>query len=216
MKKIHSTAHWEVMRGTVSQNIEYCSKEATKVAGPWQQGEFTTQGQRTDLDTAAGLIRDGKSLRTVAETCPTTFVHYSRGLQALKYTLDQPPKWRDVFCTVIYGPTGSGKTRAAMDSVQDPLDIFIVHSGGQWWDGYTGQDTILFDDFYGQIRCADMLRYLDGHPLQLAVKGSFSWAKYTKVYLTSNTHPDDWYRDVPAAVKEAFMRRIAEIIQKNL
>lgn len=29
----------EVMRGSVAENIEYCSKAESKVAGPWEKGE---------------------------------------------------------------------------------------------------------------------------------------------------------------------------------
>ena len=69
------------------------------------------------------------------------------------------------------GPTGCGKTRSAYESTPSglPKPYFVVMPA-QWWDGYNGQDTIIFDDFYGQIRMADMLRYLDGYPVQLLSK----------------------------------------------
>jgi len=46
----------------------------------------------------------------------------------------------------------------------------------------------------------------------LPVKGGFTYARWTKVYLTSNTHPDDWYGEtVPIAVKGAIRRRISKV-----
>ena len=35
---------------------------------------------------------------------------------------------------------------------------YVVHPNAKWWDGYDGQDTILFDEFYGHIDLEVMLR----------------------------------------------------------
>ena len=90
--------------------------------------------------------------------------------------------------------------------------LLCQHSG----DGYNKQDTIIFDDFYGQIRMADMLRYLDGYPVQLPIKGGFVWAHWTHVWITSNSDPDTWYTSVPAETVAAFRRRITEIIHMGV
>ena len=36
VKKILPTAHWEVARGTPDQCQAYCTKEETRIEGPWQ------------------------------------------------------------------------------------------------------------------------------------------------------------------------------------
>lgn len=209
---IDTTAHMETSRGTPSQNIAYCTKDDTRIAGPWQWGQCEThkKGHRTDLDTVSEKIKQGNSLKQIAQDETSTMIRYSRGIQVVHHLLDESPKWRTVTTRVFYGPTGTGKTRTAYESCPDP---YFVVMPGTWWDGYTGQDTIIFDDFYGQIRMADMLRYLDGYPIQLPVKGAFVWAKWTNVFITSNTHPDDWYPNVPQVTREAFMRRVTMIQQ---
>ena len=65
-EEICNVTHWEPARGSAEDNIKYCSKESTRVSGPWQFGEYTTQGQRTDLDKAARMIDEGRTLREVA------------------------------------------------------------------------------------------------------------------------------------------------------
>lgn len=211
-----NSVHVEIMHGTLKDNIVYCSKSDTKVLGPWMKGTLPAQGSRTDLSAPAAAIKAGASRRQIAEDYPEVVLKYPRGLEALRHSLDSCPKWRDLTVTWIWGKTGTGKTRMAMDSVDEVSKIHIVHSDGQWWDGYDGQDVILFDDFYGQIKIATMLRYLDGHPLQLPVKGGFVYAKYTKVYITSNVHYLDIYKgeQIPQDVKDAFCRRINEVINK--
>lgn len=205
--------HLEPAKGSPSQNRTYCTKEETRLAGPWEYGDIpVSQGHRSDLDKACDMIKSGASLVSVATESPALWVKYNRGLQSLSHTVNPSPKWRTIITTVLWGSTGVGKTRTAYESCADP---YFVVMPGTWWDGYDRQDTIIFDDFYGQIRLADMLRWLDGYPVQLPVKGGFTWSNWTKVYITSNAHPDDWYKgsDIPAEAKAALQRRLSEVIK---
>ena len=111
-REICNVTHWEPARGSAEDNIKYCSKESTRVSGPWQFGEYTTQGQRTDLDKAARMIDEGKTLREVAVECKSTFIRHHKGLRAYEAIIrskgprkigeDGPEVW------VFWGPTGTG------------------------------------------------------------------------------------------------------------
>lgn len=51
MKRMQSSAHWEVRRGTHEQAKEYTRKEESRVEGPFEFGdERKDQGHRADLD----------------------------------------------------------------------------------------------------------------------------------------------------------------------
>ena len=41
-----TAAHWEPRRGTHQQAAAYCSKEETRIDGPWEVGTPPVQGKR--------------------------------------------------------------------------------------------------------------------------------------------------------------------------
>lgn len=220
--------HMEVMRGSVDQAIEYCSKSDTKLAGPWSWGnKISGQGARTDLAAAAAAIRSGKTRKQVAEEFPTEVIRYGRGLEQYRTAITPVERERDIETLWIWGPTGVGKTHKAFMGVDDVEKIFRVEEEGKWWDGYDGQKIIMFDDFMGQVPIGKMLNYLDKWPLQVPVKGAFVRAQWNRVVITSNFPPEEcymkkhmgmdgrgeWQEDTLApATRAALMRRITMIV----
>lgn len=83
----------------------------------------------------------------------------------------------------------------------------------EWWDGYDGEETLLIDEFYGQLKVSRMLALLDGYQCRLPVKGNFTYAQWTKVYITSNTKASEWYTNIPVQVSDALQRRISDEIE---
>lgn len=204
--------HLEPARGRPDQNRAYCTKmDETHLLGPWEWGTLPLgKGHRSDLDAAVADITSGKPLAVVAATHPVVYTKYARGLSMLQTVTFPSPAWRDLHVTWVWGKPGVGKTRMAYDS--DP-DLYKLIMPGLWWDFYDRQKTLLIDDFYGQLKCSDMLNILDGYKLQLPVKGGFTWAHWTRVYITSNVAPTEIYKNsIPSDVLAAFYRRIHEII----
>ena len=81
--------------------------------------------------------------------------------------------------------------------------------------GYMGEKTVLIDDFYGQIPFAELLNILDGHRLQLNVKGSHAYAAFDTVIITSNESPLDWYPRIRDELREALFFRLSRVIKLN-
>lgn len=219
LKKLFHSGHYEKRRGTREEARAYCMKEDTRIEGPYEIGTWEAggQGTRTDFQEIYQMLSDRKSLLSVLEAHPGTYMRAHRGIKDAKFLIEQKAsmRFRSLKTTVIVGDAGTGKTRLIYDlhgfeSVfkLDPQETTV------WFDGYGGEDILLIDDFYGWIRWGMLLNILDGYPLRLPVKGGFCWANWTKVYITSNNKVESWYdRGCPPELK----RRITGILRmKNL
>lgn len=210
IKKLFPGCHIEKARGTQEQNVAYCSKSDTKILGPFIIGELEHPGKSTPLESCVDLVKKGSTFKQVCDEYPQVYVKHFRGLQALRFALlSEPPKWRTLEVVYIYGKTGVGKTRYCYELSPN---LYKVVNNGQWWDGYYDQESILFDEFYGDIRVKDMLNWLDGYPIQLPIKGGFTYGRWIKVYITSNNPLESLYPTVPLDVREAFIRRITTVV----
>ena len=192
-KLISPRAHIEIARGTDLQNREYCTKDGQFT----EYGQPMQQGQRTDLaEIATSLKENNGNLQAVAEGSPAQYIRYHRGLVAFCDVLNLGPKrdWKTKV-TVLVGPPGCGKSRYAAERCTNPY----YKPNGEWWDGYNGQEQVIFDDFYGWIKCDELLRVCDRYPHRVPVKGGFKPFVSKEIYITSNKDVEEWYKfEVPA------------------
>ena len=120
--------------------------------------------------------------------------------------LEDPPT-----VEVHWGRTGTGKTTYCIENHRSaywPVDT-------RWFDGYNGEDTIVFDEFRGRqldepnsLSLANLLRLLDRGPFLAPVKGGFVHIRADKFIFTSNIDPKDWYIGQSTEEREALLRRI--------
>ena len=200
--------------GSPEQNRTYCTKEDTRTAGPWEFGDYVKVGERTDIEK---LFEDARNpdltLEEIASNNPKTYIRYFKGVEHVRRlgALDPPEIREDLKITLHYGPPGTGKTRRAYN--EDPGLYCIPIGKDIWYDGYTGQSTVLIDDFAGQMRLVDLLRLLDVYPIQVPVKGTFVWMKASHIIITSNVDPNDWYDySSRPTQKAALERRFTQIL----
>lgn len=205
LKKWIPGAHWEPAREWNSL-LKYVTKEDTRVAGPWTIGEAQSQGQRSDLSTAAELILSGSTMTTIATTMPETTVRYYKGLLYLK-SLTRQERYQPKKVGLFWGSTGTGKTFTAFEELEDIYTVFDTKT--PWFDGYSGQDNVLLDECgLGMMNYNYLKRLLDGYRMDVPIKGgSVQWTPKT-VILTSNIPLEDWYPQIPKEDLEALQRRI--------
>lgn len=94
---------------------------------------------------------------------------------------------------VFYGPTGTGKSRAAHEMAPDAFWLRQASSGVGWWCGYNGETDVIIDEFYGWLQWSFLLRLLDRYPLVVETKGSSVNFVGRRIIITSNTSPVQWY-----------------------
>jgi len=189
-------AHFEIARGSVDDNIAYCSKD-----GNWEEyGERPQQGRRSDLQEVANIVLDGGAIVQLAKDYPSQFIRYHRGILSLKRVVSEARNWPINFL-IIVGPTRTGKSRAAAELSYSHIENGVpVANGvywkppGEWWDDYDGEHTVVWDEFFGgSCSFRTLLRVLDRYPLLVPIKGGFAQFRSRRIVFTSNIDPREWY-----------------------
>lgn len=211
---------------------QYTSKEEAlpeiQVGDPVDDAEYAEyfnirpvkqQGKRKEILQVKDSIDAGDDIINVIANNEAAFV---AGAKHLGYfALYQSEKRRrrgfvDVDVQVFYGSTGTGKTRKAYELLgYDETETWrwVPGAGVTFFDGYVGQDNVIFDEFRGQIPLGQILTLLDGYPTRVQIKGSSVHWSPLKIILTSPVHPREWYTSVGEDKVEQLLRRINKITE---
>lgn len=219
--------HLELRAGTAEQAATYCKKAESRVVGtsPFEWGTIS-KPVGNSFEAIVKRIRSGERLESLIDDYPSEVIRYQRGIQGIQSAIEATSRvtWSPVKVSVLWGPTGVGKTRWVMDYATGTFDgrLFrksYTESRQSWWDGYNGQELILIDDFEGkEADIEELLHLLDGygHTRAWQVKGGSVFLKMKEVIFTSNSDPFDWYSFKTQAKRDALMRRINKIVNLNM
>ena len=161
------------------------------------------------------MVENGASNAEIMRECPSAMLHLPRIEQARQTFLEEKNRkdFRELEVVYIWGETGVGKTRSVMEKYGYE-NVFRVTNYDHPFDGYSGQDVMLFDEFRSSLPLSNMLCYLDGYPLMLPCRYANRVACYTKVYIISNIPLEKQYPNVQLeelASFEAFKRRLTSV-----
>lgn len=208
-------AHCQVARGTPMENRTYCSKDGVYfevgVLSTYQNG----QGSRTDLVKLKEDIDSGKKMTEIADEHFSAWLRMEKGIRSY-VGLKLPDRDWMTEMYIYWGDTGTGKTWKAHEENKETSLYVAFDNNMVWFDGYEGQEAVLFDDF---DRLPDrgityILRLIDRYSMRVPIKGgSVKWLP-RRVYFTSNTSWEEWggMGSISDSHKAAFKRRITKVI----
>ena len=195
LKKINSYVHWDKRRGNREQAIAYCTKENTRKPDtvpfqwPSKLPEKEEENKANEYDVIKIKLQQGTSLKEIADEHFRIFLRSNRALKEYE-SLCKPPRNDKTTVIVIYGPTGTGKSRWCHDHFPNAY----WKSKNEWWDYYNSQDCVVIDEFYGWFKYDYFLRLLDRYPFITEFKGGSKDFNSKLIIITSNKHPNEWYK----------------------
>lgn len=194
------TCHAELSRSSAAN--EYVWKEDTRVGQQFELGQLPfKRNDPKDWDRIWELAKSG----TIDAIPADLRLQHYRTLRTIKADYAIPEAMvRE--CFVFCGRTGTGKSRRAWDEAG--LSAYPKDPRTKFWDGYRDQQHVVIDEFRGSIDISHVLRWLDRYPCLVEIKGSSTCLVATKIWITSNVHPEYWYPDMDYATKEALLRRL--------
>lgn len=155
--RLISGAHIEPMKGTPIQASDYCKKSGEYETG----GECPENGRRTDLEEVYRMVNDGMDLDDIVLQNPDAYNRAHRVLHRLEDIQLRRRKRTDYTQGEwIYGTTGTGKSEYAFSHE----NAYAYPYDNGWWDGYRQQETVVIDEFRGQLPFNELLRMVDKHP----------------------------------------------------
>ncbi len=191
-------AHWEYCYASAQANIDYCTKEESRVSGPWHFGTpgptGPGAGARTDLEELYAACQATKDPAAVMKLHPVAYMKYHSAVAKVCYNLTEERREAPLV-RLFYGPSGTGKTREAVTTYGE-ASVYIKDPHQEWYCGYAHQPTLILDEFAGRASKTPLtllLRILDLNKLNLPVKGAQVKMTSTTVIITTNIHPSNWY-----------------------
>jgi len=231
-KKLLST-NIQICRGTPQQNIDYVKKE----------GDILLEEGEPRLGKGSGkgyTIKEVKAM-TNEERENLPFTSYNR-LQALKRdeisVLKASLSYKNVEVYYIFGKSGAGKTKYAMDAIKDLYDKKLIESdaynkvkySGSYWNGVSIDNmtkVALYDDFRDyHMPPSEFIQFIDYNVNVMNIKYGFAMNNFKYIFITSIQNPYDLYKkyqksenifvsndEYTEESKEQWLRRMTEIIE---
>lgn len=206
-------AHFEKRKGNAKQASDYCKKD-----GNFKEfGNISKQGERKDLNELKDkLLNKELSINDIILNNPDAYHMYGRTLEKID-DLKNRVTYRTEMTKGIwyYGRTGTGKSLNAFKGYHPSTHyVWGFDTDNMWNDGYCGQETVIIDDFRGEMKYKDLLNMCDRHPSFFVKRRGKERLPFTSklVIVTSSLHPSDIYHNLNAKDSLEQLYRRFEIV----
>ncbi len=188
--------HAEVARGSPLDNFNYCTKDDTRVDGPWQVGELPqpAQGKRTDLLEVKEKLDGGFQEKEIADAHFGSWVRYHKSFTAYTHLSSVKRDWKTQVIVLI-GPSQIGKSYFARHHTDNGFEAFH----GSWFDGYNGKDDLIINDYPAWNKrdpfmpLRQLLQLCDEGPYTIQYKGGVINFAPRRLIITSNVDITRWF-----------------------
>lgn len=184
-------------KGTGKQASDYCKKGGDD-ACIYERGEMaiSEQGKRVDLvEIRTKMQFEGLKVDNILMENPMMYHQYGRTLNAMEDKVLRG-NWRKEMSKAlwIHGGTGTGKSHYVFQNFHTDTH-YVWPNDGKWWDGYRQQETVIFNDFRGEIAYNEILQIIDKWPYNVCRRNREPMPFTSKyVIITSSIPPEEVYK----------------------
>ena len=192
--------HFQACKGNTQQNVNYCSKDKP-AEDIYIYGEQPEQGKRVDLNELKDkILNRTATVSSIAKENANTYQQYGRTLHYLE-SLKDADTHRDFMttCHWYYGKTGTGKSYKAFENF-NTNDCYEFEANDKgWWENYNGQETVIINEFRGEMTLGTLLKLIDKYPCQAIRRGQPARPFISKhIIITSALHPKQIFKNLDA------------------
>ncbi len=170
------------------------------------------QGTRSDLEQVVEAVTNGSDIKSIAGEFPIQFIRYGRGIEHWIHTRSPAAPRTGIKVLYIWGDAGTGKSLACHTLFPEAFWWPIPQNSGSYASGYTGERTVILDEYYGWLPYAFWLRIIDQYPITVNAMGRTVPFQATTIIMTANSHYKDLYEKVSHKNEDAIKRRIHHTI----
>lgn len=217
IKKFNKKIHWnpcDTKRGGIAGAIKYCTKEQTRLEGPFEFGTRpkATQGKRNDiLALRDAIVKEQYDDQQLFKDDNLAVAHarYPTLATRIRFAFNIDQRTEQTYAFIFWGLPRTGKTTAAINYCKEKGLTYYTPPQKQnddnnlWWDGYQQQNVVIINEMNGSFMKPSLyLQLIDKAPLTLPCKGSSVSFNSRLIIFTSNQKPDAWWSEQVLAKPE--------------
>lgn len=202
---VNKRAAFYPARGSLDDNLKYCSKEGKliKLGEPRPEGrvlrtEAPNAKNKSSMEAVKKAIDNGATDAELWQNHFSVMSRFSKAFDQYRQSKKANERNWHTKLLVLTGPPGTGKSSMAKRIADAQGGAFWVrkpkYGGNLWFDGYDGHEIVVFDEFDGSwMSFEEFLRFADRYPLSVETKGSMRPFVARLLIVTSNKLPREWW-----------------------